>query len=136
MALSGGGGRRIWDDDIGVSVIEAEGFLLGHWRQRQQGQRDRMRTMQGTYVDSNSKKIGVSQQQWPRCGCQDGASRQERGDDCMAPDRRPAKARQGQYNNGVAKEVTGKREKGVGEGAHQQSTQAGQKGCDSGTTLK
>ncbi len=31
--LGGGGGRRTCNDDIGISVVEAEGFLLEHWHQ-------------------------------------------------------------------------------------------------------
>ncbi len=85
-ALGGNSGRRTCNDGIGISVIKAKGILLQCWHQHQQGQRDKMRTMQGTYTDSNGKEIGVSQQQWWQCEYQDGDTRQEQGDDGMVPD--------------------------------------------------
>ncbi len=84
--MTGSGGRRTCNDGIGISIVKAKGFLLGHWHQCWQGQQDRTCTMQGTYVDSNGKEIGVLWHWWQQCGCQDGAARQEQGDDGMALD--------------------------------------------------
>ena len=64
VALGSSGGRRTCNDGIGISIIEVERFLLGHWRQHRQGRQDRMCTMQGMYVDSNGKEIGVLWRWW------------------------------------------------------------------------
>jgi hypothetical protein len=62
--------------------------------------------MQGTYVDGNGEEIGVLQQRWQRCGCKDGAGKvRVRGGWHVA---RPAQARGGQCDNGIAKEVMGR----------------------------
>jgi hypothetical protein len=44
-ALGSGGGRRTFNDGIGVSIVEAKGLLLQHWRQHWQGWQERTRVM-------------------------------------------------------------------------------------------
>jgi hypothetical protein len=45
VALDGGGGRRTCNDWVGVSVAEAEGYLLRHWHQQWGGRQERTRLM-------------------------------------------------------------------------------------------
>jgi hypothetical protein len=67
-ALGGGGGRRTCNDgigiDIGINVVKAEGLLLRHWHQHQQGWQERMHPMQGTYINGDGKEIGILRWQW------------------------------------------------------------------------
>jgi hypothetical protein len=64
--------------------------------------------MHGTYVNGNGKEIGVVRQRWQWFRCKDGAGKaRARGQWHGA---RLAQARQGQCNDGIAKEVTGERE--------------------------
>jgi hypothetical protein len=110
VALGGSGRRRTCNDGVGVSVVKAKGFLLRHWHQHWQGWQEKTHTMQGTYVDSNGKEIGVLQWRWRQCGCKDGAGKaRARG---QWHGTRPVQVRQGGCNNGVTKEVTGERENG------------------------
>jgi hypothetical protein len=108
--FGGSGGRRTCNNGVGISIIKAKGLLLQCWHQRWQGRQERTRLMQGTYIDGNGKKIGASRRQRRWCGCKDGAGKaRARG---QWHSTRPAQARQGQFNDGVAKEVTGERENG------------------------
>jgi hypothetical protein len=63
-AVGGGGEGRICNDGISVSIVEAKGLLLQHWHQHWQGQQERTRPMQGTYIGSNGKDTGVLQRRW------------------------------------------------------------------------
>ncbi len=45
VALGGGGDRRICNDGIGISVVEAKGLLLRRLCQCRQGSQERMRMM-------------------------------------------------------------------------------------------
>ncbi len=63
-AVGGSGGRRICNDGISVSIVEAKGLLLRHWHQHWQGQQERMRPMRGMYIGSNGEDIRVSQRRW------------------------------------------------------------------------
>jgi hypothetical protein len=58
-ALGGGGGRRTYNNGIGISVVEAEDLLIEHQHQHWQGRQGRTCLMQGTYVGSNGEEIGV-----------------------------------------------------------------------------
>jgi hypothetical protein len=62
--LGSGRGRRACDDGIGISVVEAKGLLLQRWYQCWRGRQERKRLMQGTYVGSNGKEIGIFWQWW------------------------------------------------------------------------
>ncbi len=68
-SISGGGGRRTCDNGIGISIVEAEGLLFWPQHQHQQRWQERMRRMQGTYIGSNGKDIGVSQRRWQWWQC-------------------------------------------------------------------
>jgi hypothetical protein len=74
-ALGSGGGRRTCNNGVGISVIKAGGLFLRCQHQRWQEPRERMRPMQGTYIDGNGKEIGISWWQWWWCGCKDGAGK-------------------------------------------------------------
>jgi hypothetical protein len=63
--------------------------------------------MRGMYVDRDGKEIGVLQWRWWQCGCKDAREARARGQWHGA---RPAQARKGRCNDGVAKEVMGERE--------------------------
>jgi hypothetical protein len=66
--------------------------------------------MQGMYVNGNGKEIRVVRQQWQWCRCEYGAGKaRARG---QWHGSRPAQARQGRLDDGVAKEVTGEKENG------------------------
>ncbi len=64
VALGNGGGRRTCDYGISISIVKAKGLLLQCQCQRRQGQQERTRLMQGTYVGSNCKEIDVLWQWW------------------------------------------------------------------------
>jgi hypothetical protein len=108
VALDGGGGRRTCNDGIGISAVKAEGLLFQRLRQHWQGWQERTRPMQGTYVGSNAKEVGVLR--WRlQCGSADmtiALKRQGQGDDGTGP----AQARQGQCDDGVTTKVTRERE--------------------------
>jgi hypothetical protein len=72
-ALGSGGGRSTCNYGIGVSVVKGKGLLLQPWHQHWQGRQERMCLMQGMYIGSNSKKIGIFwwQWQWRRWGYDD-----------------------------------------------------------------
>jgi hypothetical protein len=115
-ALGGGGGRRTCNNGIGIyvgaDVVKAKGLLLRRWCQHWQGGQKRTHPMQGTYLNSNGKEIGVSRRLlwWRRCRCEDGAGKaRARG---QRHGTTVAQARQGQCNDGIAKEVTVERENG------------------------
>jgi hypothetical protein len=74
-ALGSSGGRRTCDNGIGISIAEAEGLLLQRWHQNWRGQGERTPPIQGAYIDSNGKEIGVFQQRWQWCKCKDGAAK-------------------------------------------------------------
>jgi hypothetical protein len=66
VALGSGSGssRRTCNNGIGVSIIKAKGLLLQCWHWHWQGWQERTHPMQGMYVGSNGKEMGVLQRQW------------------------------------------------------------------------
>jgi hypothetical protein len=63
-ALGSGGGRRTCNDGINVSIVKAKGILLKQWRQCWQGRQETRCLIQGMYIGSNGKEIGVSRWWW------------------------------------------------------------------------
>jgi hypothetical protein len=66
--------------------------------------------MRGVYVDGNGKETGVLQPRQWQCGCKDGAGKVRARRRWHVA--RPAQVRQGQCDDGLAKEVMGKIENG------------------------
>jgi hypothetical protein len=77
VALGGNGGRRTCDDGISASVVKAKGLLLGCQRQHQRGWQERMLPMQGTFIGSDGKEIGLSRWRrgWRQCGYVDSVNK-------------------------------------------------------------
>ncbi len=133
-ALGGGGRRRTCHGGIGVSVIKAKGLLFQRRHQRWQRWQERMHPMQGTYVGSNGKEIGISRWWWWWWQCRYDVS----------VDEARARGRWRRSSTGKARAMWwwrhGRSEEGevkwLGEGARWWSTQAGQKVCNGGTGLK
>jgi hypothetical protein len=89
--------------------------------------------MQGTYVDNDGKKIGISWCRQQQCRCKDGAGKvRARG---IWHGTRLAQARQGQCNSCVTKEVTGGREKLARQG-HPSAIDAGGAKGERGATAE